>query len=242
MKLSDFFSPKVTLKRGLIPKHIGLFLRDYPMPSAEKSKRLMHLIFSATKLHIPIISVYSLPAHTAPDKISARIDDLTDFVESLRAWEFLYQAHIKVTILGHWYDLPARLVEPLKRLQESTREHDAFFLNICINYDGQEEIVDAASIIARQVKIGKLDPERITKESIKEALSTSYFVPPDLIIKSGPYVSLRSFLLWDSAHSIIFFTKKNINDFTPKDLLQSIAYFQDVISPPVRAPPRNVPL
>ena len=231
MKLADFFSPKVTLRRTLIPRHVGLFFRDDAGAPVAKTKCLMRLLHAATKLNIPILSIYALPAHTNPQRISHKIDDLVDLVHTLLGWQFIYQARVKVTILGHWYDLPARLVDPLKKIQESTRQHDAFFLNLCINYDGQAEIVDAASIIARQVKLGKLDPEKVTKESVKEALSTSYFVHPDLIIKSGPYVSLRGFLLWDSAHSIIFFTKKGNLEFTPQDLLRAVSYYQQTISP-----------
>ncbi|MBI4448499.1 undecaprenyl diphosphate synthase family protein [Candidatus Woesearchaeota archaeon] len=229
MKLTDFFRTKVTLKKHLIPKHVGLYLRDEPADSAVKTKNIQRLIFAQTKLGIRVVSFYALPAHTNPTHVPQKIDDLIDLVDTLVAWRFLYDLRIKITVLGHWYDLPGRLIEPLKKLQEQTREHDTYFVNLCLNYDGQAEIVDAVSIIARQVKMGRLDLERITKETVNDVISTSTFPAPDLIIKSGPHLSLRGFLLWDAAHSVIFFTKKSNLDFSPQDLLKGMAYYQEII-------------
>lgn len=209
-----------------MPKHIGLYLRDAHAQPQLKTKNILQLIYAQARLNIPILSIYSLPQGINPAHLPSRIDDLIDLVKTLTQWKLIHTARIRVTIIGHWYDLPSRLVEPLKKLQEATRHHDTFFLNLCVHYDGQAEIVDAASIIARQVKLGRLDPEQITKETIKEALSTSYFVPPQLIITSGPHLSLHGFLLWDSATSSIFFTKKGIIDFSPQDMLLALEYYQ----------------
>ena len=86
-----------------------------------------------------------------------------------------------------------------KQVIESTKDYDFFFTNFCINYSGHDEIVDACRLIARQVKAGKIDPNSISRETIKENLYSSYFIPPDLIIKNGK-ATISGLLLWDSVN------------------------------------------
>lgn len=91
-----------------------------------------------------------------------------------------------------------------------------------MNYSGRDEIVDSCRLIGMKVKAGKLDPEAINKDMIKENLYTSYFIPPDLIIKTGMKNKLFGFLLWESAHSDICFANKLFPDFTPNDFLKAM--------------------
>ncbi|MFO7710168.1 MAG: undecaprenyl diphosphate synthase family protein [Candidatus Woesearchaeota archaeon] len=106
--------------------------------------------------------------------------------------------HCKVNVFGKWYNSP--LVEQIK---EIIKKQDADkVLNLCIEYDGQEEILDACRLIARQVKAGKIDPDTIEKQDIKSNLYTSEIPPPDIIIQSNG----APFLLWDSEYSRIRYT------------------------------------
>ncbi|MFP4424542.1 MAG: undecaprenyl diphosphate synthase family protein [Candidatus Woesearchaeota archaeon] len=106
--------------------------------------------------------------------------------------------YCKVNVFGKWYNSP--LVEQIKELIK--KEDADKVLNLCIEYDGQEEILGACRLIARQVKAGKIDPETIEKQDIKATLYTSEIPPPDIIIQSKG----TPFLLWDSKDSRIRYT------------------------------------
>jgi undecaprenyl diphosphate synthase len=139
---------------------------------------------------------------------------LIEFFKFYIKKDYLNKGRIKFSIIGKWYDLPGNLLDVVKELMDETRDYDSFFLNFAINYDGQQEIVDACRILCRQVDAGKADLDKIDKSSIKNNLYASYFVPPDLIIATGRERKLKGFLLWDSVNSRIDFTGKDFVDFS----------------------------
>ena len=128
--------------------------------------------------------------------------------------EFINANQIKMSFFGKWYDLMPDLVDVMKKFQSDTKDYDKFFVNFCINYDGQEEIVDACKLVARLVKADKLDPDSITKQEIKDNIYSS-FLPPDLIVSFTD--KTEGLLLWDSANSKLVFPRKPFEEFTKKD-------------------------
>ena len=82
----------------------------------------------------------------------------------------------------------------------------------------KEEILDACKVIALKSKLGKLIPNQITEEDLKDNLYVSYFIPPDRIISINKRKRMLSFLLWDSAFSRIYFIEKQWNDLNSKEL------------------------
>ena len=131
-------------------------------------------------------------------------------------WDYLRKNKIKVSIFGKWYNLPSEVIGKLKCLIEGTKDYDHFFLNFCLNYDGQEEILGALKLIIRQIEKGKLSLENISKETIKENLYTSYFMPPDLMIKNGNMRN-NGFLLWDGVRAKVVFTEKEFPELSKSD-------------------------
>ena len=216
------------------PKHVALTMvgnrewakkhkTDLAHAYKKSFQNLKSIIKQQVKLNIPIMTVYLLPSKVKdPDQLFVLVDSLIVFFNDLIKSNILQNNQIKVTILGKWYDLPSRIVEPVKNIIDLTKDYDHFFLNFCLNYEGQEEIVDACKLIARQVKAEKIDPEVINKQMIKENLYSSYFIPPDLIISTGKERKFNSFLLWDSAYSNFHFPKLLFPDFTVKEFVKII--------------------
>jgi len=179
-------------------------------------------VFSRMKEHmavqveqkIPIMSFFVL--HLKADRKEELLKLLKRFIEGKWLNNFLNENKIRVTFFGKWYDLPSELVDSLKKLVEMTKNYDYFFVNFCLNYDGREELVDAFKIINRQIMAGKLSPESVTQEVIKENIYTSYFLPPDLIIRDSRD-KRNSFLLWDSVGAKIVSIEKFFPDFDKRD-------------------------
>jgi undecaprenyl diphosphate synthase len=132
-----------------------------------------------------------------------------------------------VSILGKWYDLPSRVVEPIKRIIEETKDYDSFFLNLCINYDGKEEIVDACKMILRKALLEKAEVDSIDSDTIKDNIYSSYFLPPDVIVKTGTGKRLHGFLLWDSTQAVVYFSGVLWPEFREKDFIEAIRYYQE---------------
>ena len=178
---------------------------------------LTRLLEQQVKSKIPIFTIYLLPDSEPSDDYLVFSDCMADFFYELANKPFISGHKIKVSIFGKWYKLPGKAVESLKKIIEDTRDYDNFFVNFCVNYDGQEEIADACRLIAKQVELGKIDAEMIIKDTIKENIYSSYFLAPDLILIYGER-KLNGLLLWDSVKSSIVFADKSFMEFEESDI------------------------
>ncbi len=213
------------------PKHIAITLHE-PLTGnlkEEYNKRneiIKMLLEEQVKLQIPVITMYLIDMQLREEEFSESVDALTRLFESIL--EFVNQHQIRVSAFGKWYDLPGTLVEAVKKLITESAEYDKFFLNICLNYDGQEEIVDACKLVSIKIAGGKMEASSISKQTIKENLYSSYFIPVDLIIKNNPQ-QLCGLLLWDSAQSKIYFTGKAWNKFDKKEFHKAITFYENLL-------------
>lgn len=187
---------------------------------------LQRVISQCIEKNIPILTFYLLPEYSEDEpNFSKSIDWIADIFGRFCRWDFINSNQVKISVFGKWYNLPGRAVEPIKEAIGCTKDYDRFFLNFCINYSGQEEIVDACRIIVKQVTAGKLNPDMISKETLKENLYTSYFIPPELIIKTGKAKKLKGFLLWDSVDSRIYFADKYWPEFSKSDFQNALDFY-----------------
>ncbi len=221
-----------------MPKHIaivtkgkGLWAKKNNQDLEEAYKKtffnIRNTILSAIKMDIPIMTFYILSTDKIEEgKFSTLMDSLKDFFDDLRSKEFIGKGGVKIAVFGKWYDLPGRVVDSIKGILEETKDNDRFFVNFCINYSGQEEIVDAVKLVARQVKADRLDVDAINSSIIKENIYSSYFLPPDLMIVNGNRKSTNGLLLWDSSLSQIYYTNKLFPDFDRTEFIDAIKEFQ----------------
>ena len=146
-------------------------------------------------------------------------DKLNRIIALISSWEKIHSEKIKVNFFGKWYDLAWRVVGEIKNLIDETKDYDGFFLNLCIAYDGQEEIVDACRLLAKQAKIEKISPDNISKTDIKDNIYTSAFMPPQKIFILGGRKSIGGFLLWDSEKADIIFLDKHFDNINTEEIL-----------------------
>ena len=212
-----------------MPKHIAISLDDISDWCRKNNiriddgckryfKLLNVLLRLQVRLNIPIFTVYLLPENAEKsDNFIMFSECLADFFNELLGSMTVQASKIKISIFGKWYNLPGKAVEALKDVIEKTKDYDSYFVNFCINYDGQEEIVDACKLIAKQVELGKIDSEMVTKGTIKENIYSSYFLAPDVILIYGEK-KLTGLLLWDSANAKVVFAEKSFMEFSEEDL------------------------
>ena len=224
---------KIQLSSQNLPKHVAIVV-DGCEEYAEKNKvsledaykteflNIKNAIKVGTKLNVPILTFFSRTTKIAEEEI----DQLVEFFNLLLKWQLLHENQIKISVLGKWYNLPQRLVEPIKKIISDTKDYDKFFVNFCIQYSGQEEIVDACKLITQQVKLDKITPDKIDRALVKENIYASYFLPADLMIVSGRKKTLGGLLLWDCPNTRIHFTDVLWPDFGREDFLKSLAFYQ----------------
>lgn len=113
--------------------------------------------------------------------------------------------NIKVIVSGVEDNFSKETINKIRRVQEVTENCDGLILNLCINYDGKREIIDAIAKGAR------------TEKEIDALLYHS--IPfPDLIIRTGGHQRLSNFLTWQSGYSELIFTHTLFPDLSFNEL------------------------
>lgn len=182
---------------------------------------LKEIMALQTELNIEILTFYLLSERTGKttEQYEKIVRNMKRFFDEMAESSHIKSNKVKIGVFGKWYKLPSELVESIKKVVDETKDNSGFFLNFCINYDGQEEVLDACRLIAMHVKQGTLDPEMITKETIEEHTYSSYYKPPEIIISFGKGHKLDGFLLWDSTDSKLYLVEKEFCDAGREDVL-----------------------
>lgn len=234
MGIRDLFeklSSESELDERLIPRHIAITVRgtsqyaelnNLSLTDANKVKflHIKNVVKLASKAGVKILTVY-LHDELKEDEL----DFLSHFCYELRDWDYLQEENIKISVLGKWFLLSSRVVEPLKDLINATKENKKFMLNLCINYDGQQELIDACKLISQKALMGKLDPQSISNNTIKEHLYTSNFSAPELIITTNNAKTTEGFLLWDGAKSKVFSSPVSWPDFGKQEFMNALEWY-----------------
>ncbi|MGE5555306.1 MAG: polyprenyl diphosphate synthase [Methanocella sp.] len=142
--------------------------------------------------------------------------------------ERIHKNSVHVKVLGRINMLPDELQQRIKDVEDATAAYNKHFLNFAFAYGGRAEIVDAARVIAEQVKAGVMQPQDITEKTIEKYLYTAHMTKqePDLIIRTSGEERLSGFLVWQSAYSELVFLDVYWPDFRFIDLLRAVRTFQ----------------
>jgi undecaprenyl diphosphate synthase len=98
------------------------------------------------------------------------------------------------------------VINELRVAEELTRHNDVLTLTMCVNYGGRAELADAARSIAREVRAGRLDPDKVTEKTFARHLYVPEQSDADLVWRTSGEQRLSNFLLWQAAYSEMVFT------------------------------------
>ena len=127
----------------------------------------------------------------------------------LARFEKFCKDKVRVIVSGERDGLPEKLVKRIDYIEEQTKNFDAICVNLCINYGGQKEIVEAVKkLFSRGIEI--------TEQNILENMYHK-LPEPDIILRTGGQKRLSNFLLFQSAYSELFFTDTLWPDFTTEE-------------------------
>jgi len=131
--------------------------------------------------------------------------------------------HIKMKIFGDVAKLPPELQKLVEKTDEISSRYEGFQANICLNYGGRDEIVNAARRYAQDLAEGKA--AELTEEVFSNYMYSAGIPDPDLLIRPGGEQRISNFLLWQCAYAEFYFTDVLWPDFTPEELDKAIAEF-----------------
>ena len=133
--------------------------------------------------------------------------------------------HIKMKILGDVSILSPSLRAEIEETNEISSRYEGFQANICLNYGGRAEILQAAKRYAVDASKG-IAPADLTEEAFSSYLYSAGIPDPDLLIRPGGEKRISNFLLWQCAYSEFYFTDTYWPDFNEEDLCKAIVDYQ----------------
>lgn len=185
---------------------------------------LKERLFDFFEAGIHYLSIYALSLENlkkrSEEEIKYIFGIILDAVDAVVKEATVKEEKVNFNVIGRIYLLPEDVRTKINELIEFTKENDQNFINLCIMYDGQEEIVDAVKeIIKNGVKI-----EDINRDVIKNHLYTRNFPEVDYIIRTGMDDGARisGFLLWDASYAEFKFRTDLWPDYSKEMVLEDI--------------------
>ena len=126
----------------------------------------------------------------------------------------MHRRGVRILVSGRREDLSARMRERIDEAMHRTAGNTNGVLNVCLNYGGRAEIVDA---------VKQLFTDGASREDVDEAaISARMYQPslpdPDLIIRTAGERRVSNFLLWQGAYAEMLVTETLWPDFGADDL------------------------
>ena len=225
---------KVTAKDKL-PKHIGLIIDGNRRWAKKRNleinfghlvgyENLKKRLFDFFEAGIHYLSLYILSLENVkkrtPEELEYIYKIMIKAVDTVVNESIVKEEKVRFNIIGRISMLPVDTKKKIEELIEFTKSHNQNFINLCIMYDGHEEIVDAVrGIINDHVK-----PDDVNTELIKKYLYTKSFPPLDYIIRTGMEDGARisGFLLWDSSYAEFKFREDLWPDYNKEMVIEDL--------------------
>jgi len=130
---------------------------------------------------------------------------------------------IKLKVIGTRDRLSEKMITAINEAEERTKNNTAGTLNLCINYGGRLEIVEAVKKIMAEGK----SPEEVDENLISANIWMAGETDPDLVIRTSGEQRLSGFMTWESVYSEFLFIDKHWPAFSEEDLDQAVDDFNN---------------
>jgi len=125
---------------------------------------------------------------------------------------------VQLRFIGERQGLSVRVRNGIKQAEADTAANSRLVLNVCFNYGGRWDIVQAAAKLSEQGLPA-------TEQHLSRAMALAHVPDPDLVIRTGGELRISNFLLWQSAYAEFEFTNTLWPDFDEAALDAAIASY-----------------
>ncbi len=125
---------------------------------------------------------------------------------------------VQLHFAGERAGLSEKVADGIEQAECATAANSRLILNVCFNYGGRWDIVQAAAQLAGQ-------GQPVTEANLSRFMALSHVRDPDLVIRTGGELRISNFLLWQSAYSEFYFCDDLWPEFDEASLDQAIAVY-----------------
>jgi undecaprenyl diphosphate synthase len=126
----------------------------------------------------------------------------------------MHRRGVRILVSGRREELSPRMRDRIEEAMERTRHNTNGILNVCLNYGGRAEIVDA---VKKLISDG-VAPRDVEEEAISARMYQPVLADPDLIIRTAGERRVSNFLIWQGAYAEMYVTDTLWPDFGADDL------------------------
>jgi undecaprenyl diphosphate synthase len=246
LRIRDFFSPtrghdreqpvrEPPVQAWALPHHVAIIMdgngrwaakRHLPRVAGHRAgvNALRRIVECCPDEGIKILSVYAFSTENW-GRPREEVDALMRiFWETIKSdLQKLHRNGVRLRHLGRLEELAPDIQDAVRYSVDLTKNNDRVILNVCFNYGGRTELVDAI----RQMLRDGIDPRDVNEELVSSYLYTRGLPDPDLIIRTASEMRLSNFLIWQAAYSEYYATPTLWPDFSRQDFIDAIrAYSQ----------------
>lgn len=230
---SWLFKPmvKTASMPATVPQHVAIVMdgngrwakkRFMPRLAGHREglEALKRCVRACAQRGVKILTVFAFSSENwnrPADEVSGLMDLL--FKAVTKEVPELHAQGIQLHFVGERSALSASMRHALSEAEHTTRDNQQLILNVCVNYGGRWDMVQAAAKLARQ-------GQEITEESLQQALALSHVPDPDLLIRTGGEQRISNFLLWQTAYSELYFCDTLWPEFDEQSLDAALLDFQ----------------
>lgn len=215
----------------IVPNHIGIIMDGNRRWAKEKKKKTIegHLaganrIISLAKYifdkGVKYLSIYAFSTENfnrSAEEVSYLMGLIIKFFNK-RVNE-LHDYNIKIVVSGLRDNLSKEVLKCIDNVVDLTKDTTGGVLNVCLNYGGRREIVDAVN----KIKEANVN---ITEETFGKYL---YNDLPDLdyVIRTSGEERISNFMLWQISYAEFYFPKVYFPDFDEKEFDKALEIYNN---------------
>lgn len=213
-----------------MPRHVALVMdgngrwakeRGLPRTAGHEAGEasLLDCVHGALELGVGWISAYAFSTENwkrSPDEVRFLMGFNRDVIRRRR--DEMHDLGVRIRWAGRRPKLWKSVIDELEEAERLTEKNSKLTLTMCVNYGGRAEIADAVSAIAREVKAGLINPDKIDERTIARHLDEPDMPDVDLFVRSSGEQRTSNFLLWQSAYAEMVFLDTLWPDFDRRHL------------------------
>ena len=167
---------------------------------------LLDMVHGAIEIGVKELSAFAFSTENwrrSPEEVKFLMEFNRQVLRKRR--DEMNELGVKIRWVGREKRLMASVLKELKEAEELTKNNKVLTVNMCINYGGRAEMVDAAVAIAKDALKKKVKPDSLTEKSINKYLYAPQMRDVDLFLRSSGEQRTSNFLMWQSAYAEMVF-------------------------------------
>ncbi len=193
----------------------------------EGIKSLKSVVEGVIEYKIKYLTVYAFSSENW-QRPENEVDSLMELLDEYIELElpYLIKNKIRLNFIGDIGRLPDKSKTAVSKAAEKTKNGGELTLTLALSYGSKEEILNAVSKIAEDVKKGAIEFTDINDKLFSSYLYTAGTPDPDLLIRTSGELRLSNFMLYQTAYAELYFTKTLWPDFRKKNLIAALKNYE----------------